>query len=65
MALTSQKKQLIVATTFSTRTLQYHCTAASLGIDKTKKLVKMMKPGNMIKLVIMRLRKVPGRNQSQ
>ena len=40
--------------------VQYMCTAASLGIDKLKKLVKMMKQVQMIKLVIMRLRSLPG-----
>ena len=38
----------------------YKCTAASLGIDKMKKLVKMMKQMKMIKLVIMSLRIVSG-----
>jgi hypothetical protein len=36
------------------------CKAASLGIDKLKKLVKMMKQVQMIKLVIMRLRSLLG-----
>ena len=35
---------------------QYKCTAVSLGIDKKKKLVKIMKQVKMIKLVIIRLR---------
>ena len=39
---------------------QYKCTAASLGIDKMKKLVKMMKQVKMIKLVEMSLRSVSG-----
>ena len=33
---------------------QYKCTAASLGIDKMKKLVKMMNQMTMIKLVSLR-----------
>ena len=36
------------------------CTAVSLGNDKMKKLVKILKQVKMIKLVIMRLRSVPG-----
>ena len=43
---------------------QYECTAASLGIDKMKKLVKMMKQEKMIKLVIMRLRSVSGSREN-
>ena len=35
-------------------------TAATLGIHKTKKLVKMMKQLKMIKLLIMKLRSVFG-----
>ena len=36
--------------------VQSKCTAASLGFDKMKKLVKTMKRLKMIKLMIMRLR---------
>ena len=36
------------------------CTAASLGINKMRKLVKMIKQMKMIKLVILSLRSVPG-----
>ena len=39
---------------------QYKCTAASLGIDKIKKLVKMMEQVKMIKFLVMSLRSVPG-----
>ena len=39
---------------------QYKCTAASLGIAKMKKLVKMMKWVQLMKLSIMRLRTVSG-----
>ena len=34
---------------------QYKCTAASIGIDKMLKLLKLMKQVTMIKLLIMRL----------
>jgi hypothetical protein len=39
---------------------QYKCTAASLWIDKMKKLVKMMKEVTMIMLMIMRMGSLSG-----
>ena len=39
---------------------QYKCTAASLGIDKMKKLAKMMKQVKMTKLMVMSLMSVSG-----
>ena len=45
--------------------VKYMCTAVSLGIDKMMILVKLMKQVKIIKLVIMRLRSVPGSQRTK
>ena len=41
-------------------TVHVLCAAVLLGSDKIKKLVKMMKQVNMIIIILIRLRNVPG-----